>query len=82
MRRSLAVPKLPGARDPASYASEPSLGRLQLIYSSSPTGLDQPAALLHFHSVKMPPKKASKPEKSEVPIQPVPEKRGYEFGGP
>lgn len=30
----------------------------------------------------MPPKKATKPEKSHVPIQPVPEKRGYEFGGP
>lgn len=30
----------------------------------------------------MPPKKASKPEQPDVPIQPVPEKRGYEFGGP
>lgn len=30
----------------------------------------------------MPPKKASNSEKSEIPIQPVPEKRGYEFGGP
>lgn len=30
----------------------------------------------------MPTNKASKPGKPEIPIQPVPEKRGYEFGGP
>lgn len=53
-----------------------------LFIPRRPPALDQAAALSLLHPVKMPPKKASKPEKSEIPIQPVPEKRGYEFGGP
>lgn len=71
-----------GARDPVSYA----IGQAsKLIYSSTPrcAGLGSANSFLpSILSAKMPPKKASKPEKPEIPIQPVPEKRGYEFGGP